>query len=205
VTIKHQLLCRAGTVTQGDAGCGLHPKASFPCNVSDAVGAGEQLLSKLATGSLSKAKAQQHFEQQQHRQDTSLFGPGAPHVTDKQVTEAQQHALLLSHNERTPGFAHVLQSCKAGLGPHASTVDTSSDEKQQPAAFESPLLRLLRRVSLWWHYRVMFDPLEQLVALSSSYELLFQLMTPHQQLSCMADILLVLACPALEEQRWAWS
>jgi hypothetical protein len=48
----------------------------------------------------------------------------------------------------------------------------------------------------------MFDPLDQLVALSSSYELLFQLMTPHQQLSCMADILLVLACPALQADRW---
>jgi hypothetical protein len=174
------------------------------CNFPDAAGAGEQLLSKLATGSLSTAKAQQHFEQQQHRQDASFFGPGAPQVTDKQVTEAQQHELLLSHNERTPGFAHVLQSCKAGLGAHASTVDTSSDEKQQPAAFQSPLLRLLRRVSLWWYYRVMFDPLEQLVALSSSYELLFQLMTPHQQLSCMAEILLVLACPALQEHRCTW-
>jgi hypothetical protein len=47
----------------------------------------------------------------------------------------------------------------------------------------------------------MFDPLEELVALSSSYELVFQLMTPHQQLSCMADILLVLACPVLQDQR----
>jgi hypothetical protein len=74
---------------------------------------------------------------------------------------------------------------------------------EQPAELESPLLRLLRRVSLWWYYHVMFDPLEQLVALSSSYELLFQLMTPHQQLSCMANILLVLACPVLQEQRWA--
>jgi hypothetical protein len=45
----------------------------------------------------------------------------------------------------------------------------------------------------------MFDPLDQLLALTSSCELLFQLMTPHQRLSCMADILLVLACPALEE------
>jgi hypothetical protein len=37
-----------------------------------------------------------------------------------------------------------------------------------------------------------------LLALNSSYELLFQLMTPHQQLSCMADVLLVMACPTLQ-------
>jgi hypothetical protein len=167
-------------------------------------GTGEQLLSKLSNSSSSTSKAQQHFEQQQHLQDGSIFGPKAPKATRQSAAEAQLHALLYSHSNTNPGFSYMLKT-------HAAVHDTAQ-QSSKPAgkqavqsACESPLLRLLRRVSLWWYYRVMFDPLEQLVALSSSYELLFQLMTPHQQLSCMADILLVLACPALQEQRWGFS
>jgi hypothetical protein len=120
-------------------------------------------------------------------------------VTEKDVRKAQLHALAISNRERAPGFSHLLKLCTAGK--RAGTASSGvAVEDACSAAFNSPLLRLLRRVALWWYYRVMFDPLDQLVALSSSYELLFQLMTPHQQLSCMADILLVLACPALQKQ-----
>jgi hypothetical protein len=84
---------------------------------------------------------------------------------------------------------------------HSSgSASSKGGQNEQPAALNKPLLCLLRRVTLWYYYRVMFDPLDQLLALNSSYELLFQLLTPHQQLSCMADVLLVLACPTLEDQ-----
>jgi hypothetical protein len=97
------------------------------------------------------------------------------------------------------------QLCAELLAQFSSSAiaDTQGVTRDQSTDTCSPLLRLLRHVSLWWYYRVTLDPLEQLVALSSSYELLFQLMTPHQQLSCMADILLVLACPALQDKRCA--
>jgi hypothetical protein len=126
-----------------------------------------------------------------------LFGPRMPRVDDQQLTEVQLHALLVNSICRDPGLGQLLHFCTA------TTLDASTQgaEAGQPAATqEGPLLRLLRRVALWWYYRVMFDPLDQLLALSSSYELLFQLMSPHQQLSCMADILLLLACPLLGEK-----
>jgi hypothetical protein len=97
------------------------------------------------------------------------------------VINAQLHALLISNTNRLPGFSGLLQQ------QHLQDTDKSSN-----------LLCLLRRVVLWYYYRVMYDPLDQLLALNSSYELLFQLMTPHQQLSCMADVLLVMACPTLQ-------
>jgi hypothetical protein len=131
-------------------------------------------------------------------QDPSFFGPDASKVTQQAATAAQLHALLLSNCSRALGFSQLL---KLHNQTHYQQSSVSSSTAGGSSAFHSPLLRLLRRVALWWYYRVMFDPLDQLVALSSSYELLFQLMTPHQQLSCMADILLVLACPALEAQR----
>ena len=160
-------------------------------------GTGEQLLSKVAANSVTPAKAQQAFELQLHQQDPTVFGPAAPQATEKQAIEAQQQAILLSHSDKTPGLQQLLQACTATKASSTST--TEQPASGASSAFDGPLLRLLRRVALWWYYRVMFDPLEQLLALSSSYELLFQLMTPHQQLSCMADILLVLACPALEQ------
>jgi hypothetical protein len=164
-------------------------------------GAGEQLLSKLAAGNLSTSEAQQQHERKLHLQDQSLFGPHAVRVTENDVCRAQLHALAISNSERAPGFSHLLKLYTAGTRA-GNTSSGAAVEDESSAAFHSPLLRLLRRVALWWYYRVMFDPLDQLVALSSSYELLFQLMTPHQQLSCMADILLVLACPALQADRW---
>ena len=177
-------------------------------SVVDATGRGEQLLSKLAGREPNTATASQLYERQQHLQDPGLFGPRAPKVKQKQVTEAQLHSLIISNSEKLPGFAELIELCKppavADSGNHLNTpADTGGVTDYQSTEACSPLLRLLRRVSLWWYYRVMFDPLEQLVALSSSYELLFQLMTPHQQLSCMADILLVLACPVLQDQRCA--
>jgi hypothetical protein len=142
---------------------------------------------------------------QQHRLSPEVFGPALPRVSDKRLTEAQLHALLASSNSKTPGFRQLLQFSRLASthSSKADGVDSDFEDEVPPTEQqqESPLLRLLRRVSLWWYYRVMFDPLAQLVALSSSYELLFQLMTPHQQLSCMADILLVLACPFLDHQR----
>jgi hypothetical protein len=93
-------------------------------------------------------------------------------------------ALLISNTRRLPGFTGLLQQHPLDL----------LDLRKL-----SPLLSLLRPVTLWYYYRVMFDPLDQLLALNSSYELLFQLLTPHQQLSCMADVLLVLACPTLQD------
>ena len=142
---------------------------------------------------------------QQHRLSPEVFGPALPRVSDKRLTEAQLHALLASSNSKTPGFRQLLQFSRLASthSSKADGVDSDFEDEVPPTEQqqESPLLRLLRRVSLWWYYRVMFDPLAQLVALSSSYELLFQLMTPHQQLSCMADILLVLPCPFLDHQR----
>jgi hypothetical protein len=123
-----------------------------------------------------------------------LFGPRVPRPKQQHVTEKQLHALLISHLSRTPGFQHLLQFRTA-----AGQADKQPAPAADAAASSPPLLRLLRRVCLWYYYRAMFDPLDQLLALTSGCELLFQLMTPHQQLSCMADILLVLACPALEE------
>jgi hypothetical protein len=128
-------------------------------------------------------EAQQHHEREAHLADP-VFGPRAPQITQQHVVESLLHSLLLASRERIPGFGYLCQSQQRG---------------SSHGTFSSPLLRLLRRVCLWYYYRVMFDPLDQLLALTSGCELLFQLMTPHQQLSCMADILLVLACPALEE------
>jgi hypothetical protein len=157
------------------------------------------LLAKLADSSPNEDKAGQLFEKQQHLRDPTLFGPRIARVKEKHVTEAQVHALLISNISRSPGFQNILQyRIKPQAEPQTDAKKQQGQQKPQPP--DTPLLRLLRRVALWWYYRVMFDPLDQLVALSSSYELLFQLMTPHQQLSCMADILLVLACPTLDEK-----
>lgn len=140
----------------------------------------------MADGSCNQHKAQQQFEQQMHLRQPGLFGPAAPRVTQQQVLECHVHALL-ANQSKTPGFSQLL-----------TLMETSSEGGQeQQQAFNSPLLRLLRRVAHWWYYDVMFAPLDQLLQLSSNYELLFQLLTPHQQLSCMADILLLLACPVL--------
>lgn len=174
-------------------------QANTPHPTHDA-GAAKQLLSELASDSISTDTAQQYTEQQQHLQDGKVFGPQAPKVSPQSVVKAQIHALLHGHSNATPGFSHMLQTHAA---VHSDTPQRDAGQQPAESVFESPLLRVLRRVSLQWYYRVMFDPLEQLVAISSSYELLFQLMTPHQQLSCMANILLVLACPVLQEQRWA--
>jgi hypothetical protein len=156
------------------------------------------LLAKLACSSPSEDKAGQLYELQQHLRDPTLFGPRITRAKEKLVTEAQLHALLISNTSRSPGFHNILQYRNK---PQAeSQADAKKKPGQQKPQSNTPLLRLLRRVALWWYYRVMFDPLDQLVALSSSYELLFQLMTPHQQLSCMADILLVLVCPVLDDK-----
>jgi hypothetical protein len=151
------------------------------------------LLQKLAGKEVNISTAQQHYEQKVAiHASAPLFGTNAPKAKQqKHALEAQISALLHSNSSKAPGFSQLVSMLQA---PNADGA---------VEGFESPLLRLLRRVSLWWYYRVMFDPLEQLVALSSSHELLFQLMTPHQQLSCMADILLVLACPVLHEHRYA--
>jgi hypothetical protein len=158
--------------------------------VCDHVGQGDQLLSKLLV--IDPNKSEQHFERSLQQQEPGVFGPDAPANNQKAALKSLLNALAFSNSNRTPGFG--------GLQAMLQQLDPQQQANKQ-RAFDSALLRLLRRVSLWWYYRVMFDPLEQLVVLSSSYELLFQLMTPHQQLSCMADILLVLACPALQEQR----
>jgi hypothetical protein len=150
------------------------------------------LLQKLVGKEINISTAQQHYEQKVAiHASVPLFGPSAPKAKQHKALEAQIHALLHSNSSKVPGFSQLVSMLQA---PNAGGA---------VEGFDSPLLRLLRRVSLWWYYRVMFDPLEQLVALSSSYEQLFQLMTPHQQLSCMADILLVLACPVLHEHRYA--
>jgi len=166
----------------------------FCCNYET----GCQQLSQLGSAP-STQDAQQYFERAVHLQSNGVFGPHAPKTNSAQAKSAELHALLLSHSKRVPGLSEVLRLCKSH---QQSSKKASSHEQQQPSPCSSPLLRLLRRVSLWYYYRVMFDPLDQLVQLNSSYELLFQLLTPHQQLSCMADILLVLSCPALAGQRW---
>jgi hypothetical protein len=141
---------------------------------------------------------QQCYEQQVHLQDPTVFGPEAPLVTERNVIEAQLNALLLSNSSKHPGFAQLQSLCAT------RSAGTPGQEQQLHLwGVNAPLMCLLRRVTLWYYYRVMFDPLNQLLALNSSYELLFQLMTPHQQLSCMADVLTVLACPVLQDQRCA--
>jgi hypothetical protein len=74
----------------------------------DATGTGEQLLSKLAGREPNAATASQLFERQQHLQDPGLFGPRAPKMRQKHVTEAQLHNLITSNNEKLPGFAHCI-------------------------------------------------------------------------------------------------
>jgi hypothetical protein len=156
--------------------------------------AGEELLDRLAATGLSAHEAQQLFERHQHLQDPSLFGPAAPPVMPWQLPLSAVNALLLN-SSKEPGFSRLHEFCRPGAAAQASGSGTSSTD--------APLLRLLRRVALWYYSRVMFDPLEQLLAVTRDCELLFQLMTPHQQLSCMADILVVLACPVLlQEHRY---
>jgi hypothetical protein len=145
----------------------------------------------LAAGSVSTAVGQQYYEQHVHLHDPTVFGPQAPLVTEKGVTEAQLSALLISNSSKNPGFEQLQKLC---------TPLHDQQQQQQQWAVNSHLMGLLRRVALWYYYHVMYDPLDQLLALNSSYELLFQLMTPHQQLSCMADVLTVLACPVLQHK-----
>ena len=172
----------------GWVGVGVHQVVAVVCD--DRAGQGDQLLSKLVA--VDTSKAEQHFERSLQQQEPGAFGPDPPANNQKAALKSLLNALAFSNSKRTPGFG-----CLPALLQQQDPLQQGDTQR----AFDSALLRLLRRVSLWWYYRVMFDPLEQLVALSSSYELLFQLMIPHQQLSCMADILLVLACPALQEQR----
>jgi hypothetical protein len=110
-------------------------------------GTGEQLLSKLANSSISTSKAQQHFEQQQHLQDGSIFGPKAPKATRQSAAEAQMHALLYSHSNTTPGFSHMLKT-HAAVHKTTQQIATPAGEPAVQSVFESPLLRLLPRVSL---------------------------------------------------------
>jgi hypothetical protein len=154
-------------------------------------------LSKLAAGNASMPVGQQYYEQHLHLQDPTVFGPHAPLVTEKSVIDAQLNALLISNSSNHPGFQQLQKLCT--LQGHIAALN---NQQQRIWAVDTPLMRLLRRAALWYYYRVMFDPLDQLLALNSSYELLFQLMTPHQQLSCMADVLTVLACPVLQDQRY---
>jgi len=109
--------------------------------------------------------------------------------TKPEEMESDQHS---ARSSKGLGFSHIANLAKL--------------DEQDPAAghtepYSSPLVCLLRRVALWYYDRVMFDPLDQLVQLNSSYELLFQLLTPHEQLSCMEDILMMLACPDLAQHR----
>jgi hypothetical protein len=160
-------------------------------------GKGEQFFKQL-NDSPAPLEGQQHYERKIHQQFPALFGPKAPDSSPQRAAESFIQALLSSNKHKTPGFAHLLQLCK--LQQHSSgSTEVISGQREQAESLNRPLLCLLRRVVLWYYYRVMYDPLDQLLALNSSYELLFQLMTPHQQLSCMADVLLVMACPTLQE------
>jgi hypothetical protein len=135
------------------------------CSVVDATDTGEQLLSKLAGREPNAATASQLFERQRHLQDPGLFGPRTPKIKQKHVTEAQLHSLIISNSEKSPGFAELI-----ALYSPPAIADKQGGPRDQSTEACRPLLRLLRRVSLWWYYRVMFDPLEQLVALGSSYK-----------------------------------
>jgi hypothetical protein len=101
-------------------------------------------------------------------------------------------------------------SCKT---PGFGQLPLHRTEQQQPpaaaaaggvaglAGANSPLVLLLRRVANWWLYHVAYDAPAHVAWLARDCELLFRLMAPQQQLACMADILLVLACPVFHTDK----
>jgi hypothetical protein len=110
------------------------------------LGDAEQLLAKLVGGRADVSKAEQHFKMQQHLNNTTLLGPEAPQVKERQVIEAQVHALLVS-NISTPGCADVLEACQpAHLNLPASQTDvlTAVVDSKQDADSSTTLLRLER-------------------------------------------------------------
>lgn len=180
-------------------------------HATNRAGHGEQVLQKKLAGSQPNLEdAEQLFERAQHLADPSLFGPRAPKTTAASVTEATLHALWFSGSSRVPGFDGLLDyigfedsssSGSDGGGDGAKQQEGGAGGASNPDR-RSPIMRLLARVAARYAYHVLCDPLEQLLALTQDCELLFQLLTPHQQLTCMADIVAGLSCPALAHTLW---
>jgi hypothetical protein len=141
----------------------------------------------------SSIEAGQAYERALHLAHPGFFGRHAPKVTQQHVTESLVHSLLLSNSSKVPGFSGLLQQ----HGVRAT--DASDGAAAASVAAKPPLVQLLSRVAVRYYYHVMHNPLDVLLQLTAGCELLFQLLSPHQQLSCMADILMVLSCPTLEK------
>jgi len=128
----------------------------------------------------------------------------------KAAEEAYTHALvqsLLVSSGKAVGFEQLAQHSISASATVATSAAASGATQSQHAGstsvglvgFTAPLVRLLRRVALWYYYQVAYSSPAQLAELQwrLQTELLFQLMVPHSQLAAMSDVLVVLACPAL--------
>jgi hypothetical protein len=171
-----------------------------------AVHADADLLSKLQPISGHHHDSGDHFEAALHLADPSLFcltqhqQQQQQQVRRKRCRVASLRALLVNSSKH-PGFAQL---------PLHRVPPTTTEQQQTSAAaaaaaglagVDSPLVLLLRRVASWWLYHVAYDAPAHVAWLARDCELLFRLMAPQQQLACMADILLVLACPVFHTDK----
>eukprot|EP00775_Hariotina_reticulata_P004147 gene4147-4396_t len=133
-----------------------------------------------------------------------------PKAQLKTAEEAYTHALvqsLLVSSGKAVGFAQLAQqstpaSATAATAAAAPGVTQSKDAGSVSiglVGINSPLVRLLQRVALWYYYQVAYSSPAQLAELQwrLQTELLFQLLMPHSQLAAMSDVLVMLACPGL--------
>jgi hypothetical protein len=149
-----------------------------------------------------------HFEAALYLADPSLFN-AAPHQQQQQQQQQQQAVnrrkcrsaalrALLVDSCKQPGFAQLPQHTVPATEQQQLKQQAKDKEAKAPAGLagiDSPLVLLLRKVANWWLYHVAYGAPAHVAWLARDCELLFRLMAPQQQLACMADILLVLACP----------
>lgn len=137
-------------------------------------------------GAQSRSDVGDHYEQRLRLKGAlELFVQSLQPVTESSYGRALLQSLAVSSNKLV-GFQQLTQ--------HATP---TADAQLGLVGFQSPLVVLLRRVSMWYHYHVMYSPPEVLLSVVSGCELLFRLLTPHQQLEAMSEIVVTLSSPAL--------
>lgn len=137
-------------------------------------------------GALSKSDVGDHFEQRLHlNSESRLYSQSSKPVTQLTCSRAILQSLAIS-SSKLVGFQQLTQH-----------VTPTADRQLGLVGFKSPLVVLLRRVSIWYYYHVMYSPPDVLLSVISGCELLFRLLTPHQQLEAMSEIVATLSSPAL--------